>query len=50
MTVSLALLVRSTDEYGGERDAKPYTLLDRTFTRPERPPRPPGFRHDRHAA
>ena len=34
MTVSLALLVRSTDEYGGERDAKTYTLLDQTFTAP----------------
>ena len=50
MTVSLALLVRSTDEYGAERDAKPYTLLDSNLHGPERPPRPPGFRNDRHAA
>jgi type IV pilus assembly protein PilW len=34
ITVSLALLVRSPDEYGTERDAKTYTLLDQTFTAP----------------
>ena len=34
MTVSLALLVRSTDEYGGERDAKTYKLLDKNFIAP----------------
>lgn len=34
ITVSIALLVRSPDEYGNERDAKTYTLLDRTFTAP----------------
>lgn len=34
ITVSVALLVRSPDEYGAERDAKTYTLLDRTFTAP----------------
>jgi type IV pilus assembly protein PilW len=34
ITVSVALLVRSPDEYGTERDAKTYTLLDNTFTAP----------------
>lgn len=34
ITVSIALLVRSPDEYGNERDAKTYTLLDNTFTAP----------------
>lgn len=34
ITVSIALLVRSTDQYGGEADAKTYTLLDNTFVAP----------------
>jgi len=34
ITVSVALLVRSPDEYGTERDAKDYILLDKTFTAP----------------
>lgn len=35
ITVSVALLVRSPDEYGTERDTKTYTLLDDTFTAPD---------------
>lgn len=34
ISVSLALLVRSPDEYGTERDAATYTLLDKTYTAP----------------
>lgn len=34
LTVTVALLVRSPDEYGTERDTKTYTLLDKTFTAP----------------
>jgi type IV pilus assembly protein PilW len=34
ISVSLALLVRSPDQYGTERDANTYTLLDKTFTAP----------------
>ena len=34
ITVSIALLVRSPDEYGRERDSQTYTLLDQTFTAP----------------
>jgi type IV pilus assembly protein PilW len=34
ITVSVALLVRSPDEYGNDPDAKTYTLLDNTFTAP----------------
>lgn len=34
ISVSVALLVRSPDEYGTERDAGSYILLDKTFTAP----------------
>lgn len=34
ITVSIALLVRSPDEYGVDLDSKTYTLLDNTFTAP----------------
>jgi type IV pilus assembly protein PilW len=34
ISVSVALLVRSPDQYGTERDANTYTLLDKTFTAP----------------
>jgi len=34
ISVSLALLVRSPDQYGTERDVNTYTLLDKTFTAP----------------
>jgi type IV pilus assembly protein PilW len=34
ISVSVALLVRSPDEYGTERDAGNYILLDKTFTAP----------------
>ena len=32
ITVSVALLVRSPDEYGTERDTTTYKLLDKTIT------------------
>jgi type IV pilus assembly protein PilW len=34
ISVSVALLVRSPDEYGTERDTRTYTLLDKTYTAP----------------
>jgi type IV pilus assembly protein PilW len=34
ISVSIALLVRSPDQYGTERDTSTYTLLDKTFTAP----------------
>jgi type IV pilus assembly protein PilW len=34
ISVSVALLVRSPDEYGTERDTGSYVLLDKTFTAP----------------
>ena len=34
ISVSVALLVRSPDQYGTERDTRTYTLLDKTFTAP----------------
>jgi type IV pilus assembly protein PilW len=34
ISVSVSLLVRSPDQYGTERDANTYTLLDKTFTAP----------------
>ncbi len=34
ISVSIALLVRSPDEYGTERDTRTYNLLDKTYTAP----------------